>query len=96
MSSARRRGRSLVSSGELFITTNSVLMSAVAVRVGGAYDFASGVFQWVSRDRLVTITNETACTGGMTPTGGGPGTTITRIFNKHPNPSTILIKDEEV
>lgn len=96
MASSRRRGRFLLSSGELFITTNSVLMSSVAVRVGGMYEMPSGAFQWISRDRLVDITNEYAVSGGMTPTGGGAGTTIVRIENKHPNPSTVLIQDEEV
>lgn len=94
--SARRRSQFLLAGGNLIVVTTSIQFEAVAIRIGGAYEMTDGQFQFVSRDKIFNVVNLGAVTGGMTPSGGGPGTTIGLIINNEPSPSTALILDERV
>lgn len=74
-------------SGNVEIQQGSDDFSAQAVRTSGIYSLGIGEFVWTSKDKLITITNITALSGGgLVDEAGVDGTLIERVVNADPHP----------
>lgn len=89
-----RRRAAMVLLDDFLIPVGQAIVSIEGIRTSFFYNVDSGQFVWESLDGMVNCVNEVAFSGAEPVPTGHIGTTITRIINSEPLPTTGYRRDE--